>query len=227
MFKRLKKALVSDATEFWHMYHFEPYENRNKWQENRNKWQENRNKWQVDRDELSRDYVVEVTLRGKKVTGYKLCKISRWYDPDCVPGIISFLVGQDSSYSTGLWGILFTEDQYIDLPGLNPVPSHRLDICTKHFTERGFDYLDDSREFLPTGNYYTEHNEWLDNGYSARQTISYSSNRHNGGVIGDTPKNPGGHTIIDSSAYRSFLDHNPSSSTWSYHHTRKICAEGP
>jgi hypothetical protein len=111
-----------------------------------NKYAENRN-WIPPRIEVPDfDMVLELKLDDGKIIqpyqkgkSFNPCKITRWYDPSCVPGIMSKI-----RHNKDIVCVIHGNDQYI---AMYPVPveigeDHELrEIVEDHFTTRGLDFI--------------------------------------------------------------------------------------
>jgi hypothetical protein len=91
----------------------------------------------------SHDYPAEVFLQDGKISppylrSFSVCKIARWYCPDCIPGLISQIYD-----GRGITLVLYANEQYIDLCEEEELEGVTLKRAMEHFIRRGFDHLID------------------------------------------------------------------------------------
>lgn len=101
----------------------------------------------IDRD---KDLILELHLTDGKIawpfkehTAFSFCKLARWYEPTCVPGILTFVLTNAGDELAFLYG----NEQYVQLrPTVEEIgPDHKLrELIETHVATRGLDHINDS-----------------------------------------------------------------------------------
>lgn len=111
----------------------------------------------------SDDYAVELLMDGDKIKDYKFVSIDRWYDPDCIPAIISYITYPKNvnitvvlkhndgdtkttkSINSSVIAVLHAMDKYFCVDDLFMVqlPDELIKQAETRFQERGINHVVD------------------------------------------------------------------------------------